>query len=333
MRVARIATRSTVAAALVIAPILALSLAGPALASSTVVVTPGNLHDWAPQVTSTDGSVTFVTGPASPPLGTGSVRLFTGTHGDGAAAIRNTDYAGTRLSNLTTLSYWTYDTTNNGQQFPFLGLNVATSGSGAPDDTLFFEPPYSSPGNGGADCDNQATTSMNTWQQWNALTGCWWDNNGDLNPGTESGTLADYIALHPNAAIENTSPDGLGGVRLLVGEGSESDVFDGNVDAFAIGVNDNTTTYDFEHNLPPPPPGPTGVANPPTPCVAGDYQTSKKSDITFDKTHSHLWCSLHTNARSPRGVNVGDRCWYGNTRMKVIQFTTYRNGDALLQCD
>jgi hypothetical protein len=200
-----------------------------------------------------NGAVNFVTGPASPPLGVGSAELKTGngtTGGDCSAELRNSAYSGAKLSALTALSYWTYDVSNNGQQFPYLELNINQNGTGStPDDELFFEPPYQSVGNGGADCASQAVTVMNKWQQWDALHGCWWSNSQN-NQGTSTESLADYLALHPNATIVNSSTGG--GVHLVVGFASPTDQFDGNVDAFRIATSSSDTTYDFEPNLPTP---------------------------------------------------------------------------------
>lgn len=248
---------------LVIGSTVALGMVGAASASAaTVVVRPSAMDSWATQtrdpagvpVASNDpychGSVNFVPGPATPPLGVGSAELKTGngtTGGDCSAELRNSAYSGVKLSSLTALSYWTYDVANNGSQFPYLELNIDTTGTGAaPNDALFFEPPFQSTGNGGTDCAHQANTAMNTWQQWDALHGCWWSNYGDLNAGTGTGTLADYLAVHPNATIVNSSSGG--GVHLVVGFASPTDQFDGNVDAFTI----NSTTYDFEPSLPSP---------------------------------------------------------------------------------
>jgi hypothetical protein len=81
--------------------------------------------------------------------------------------------------------------------------------------------------------------------------------------------------------------------------------------------------------------GTTGVGNRPGPCAAGEYQSTRPSDITWDASHTHLWCNVRSNVAAPNpvGVVVGDTCWYGNTRMRVIQFTQYVNSTALLQCD
>ena len=231
--------------------------------STTVVVRPSAMHDWAVQTrdsngtpvtpgTCANGAVNFVTNPTAPPMGVGSAELRTGngtTGGDCSAELRNSGYNGVKLSSLTSLNYWTYDVVNNGSQFPYLELNISTTGGTTPDDALFFEPPYQQSGNGGA-CANQAVTARNTWQRWDAFNGCWWSNNGTLNPGTGTGTLADYLVAYPNATIVNTST--AGAVHLVVGFASPTDQFVGNIDAFTIGVLGSETTYNFEPNLPSP---------------------------------------------------------------------------------
>ena len=117
----------------------------------------------------------MVTGPDTPPLGTGSANLATGngvTGGEGAEILSNSGYAGTALSSLTALSYSTYDTLNNGQQFPYLSLEISlgTTIKGNSYDQLFFEPPYQTATTGNPSLPNQGATALNTWQSWNALT-------------------------------------------------------------------------------------------------------------------------------------------------------------------
>src|SRR6202790_1067866 len=99
-------------------------------AATVVVVSHDGQHGWHSLVTDgvgnpnpSYGSVTFVTGPGTPPRGVGSLRLQTNPGmGDGSAQMRNVNYAGVQLSNLTALSYYAYSAMNNGQQFPYLSL-------------------------------------------------------------------------------------------------------------------------------------------------------------------------------------------------------------------
>lgn len=234
--------------------IVAFNLVVALAKAATVVVSPANMNGWNFETTDNNGdnapgngnTAQFVTGPATPPLGTGSAELATAPNqGDTSSQIRNILYGGVRLDALTALSYSTYVTANNGQQFPYIELNIATTGSGAPDDILFFEPPYQTPSTGNPGLPDQGPTTLNTWQTWDALRGGWWDNNGVLNPGTGVGSISTYLATYPNATIEN-AVSGLGGVRLTMGFASPSDNFNGYVDNFTIGTANGTTTYDFE---------------------------------------------------------------------------------------
>ena len=217
------------------------------LAQTTVVVSPIHMDGWDWYVTSADGIGEFVAGPDTPPMGVGSAHLFTGTQGDWSAEIRNTDYAGTELSDLTALSYWTYVTQWNGQQAPYIILHLDLDGDGAWDDLLFFEPAYQTPTSGNPSLPDQGLPTLNQWQDWDALVGGWWSLNSiaGATPGTGVKSLADYLAVEPDAVIVNTAA-GLGGIRLVVGWASSTDVFNGYVDGFTIGVTGTETTYDFE---------------------------------------------------------------------------------------
>ncbi len=225
----------------------------PALAD---VVTPAAMGNWAFNNRDVNGVVGanptgiggLVVGPGTPPLGTGSAHLQTGNGtigGDGTEELRNTGFAGTLLSSITALSYSTFVTQNNGQQFPYLGLMVDTSGDGNFDNIFFFEPPYQTPGSGNAGLPDQGASVLNTWQTWDALAGGWWDNNGNCTPGTGVGALATCLgADFATATIANAG--GLGGVRFNVGFASDTDQFNAYIDNFTIGINGVNTVYDFE---------------------------------------------------------------------------------------
>ena len=244
--------------------------------ADVVVVTPGNLDGWNPVVTDSNGvpngapgalgnptgNAQFVNGPAGAPLGGGSVNLSTGdgtSGGDGSAQLRDSNYVGTLLSSLTSLSYSTYVTSNNGQQFPYLSLTISTTGNGTADDQLYFEPPYQTALTGNLSLPDQGSTLLYTWQTWNALEGGWWSDNGiGGSGGTDVVSLATYLAAHPDATIVNTSDD-LGGVSLKVGYASPGDVFNGYVQNLTIGVSGNDTTYDFEPLSPSVVPEPSSI--------------------------------------------------------------------------
>ncbi|MFZ1063215.1 MAG: MBG domain-containing protein [Acidimicrobiales bacterium] len=291
-----------ISAALLIAPFsVALSPASVASASPTPVLVDGSGQSgWNISQTCYDENydaivptypsdqVTFVPGPGTPPLGTGSLQLATGDGTTGAtcaAALRNSNYNDVPLASLTALSYSTYDQVNNGQQFPFLELhiNYGEGGQNA-DDSLFFEPPYQTPSTGSATCPDQGATVMDTWQTWNALTGCWWSNSGLLgNPGTGVFSLSQIIALYPSAYIVNMTDDlsgftpvSQGGIGVVVGETGDPDQFVGNVDDFTIGTATSTTTYNFD----PVPPSPTITWPAPTSISYGTALSGTQLDAS-----------------------------------------------------
>jgi hypothetical protein len=217
--------------------------------ASITVVTPANMNGWSFLTTDNNGdpapgngnTAQMVNGPGTPPLGAGSAQLGTASgQGDSSAQILTTLYNGTALSSLSSLSYSTYDTANNGQQFPYMKIGLSDGNA------LFFEPPYQTPGAGGPGVVDQGSTVMNQWQTWNALEGGWWDNNGSLGGGGFGGvgTLASYLAMPGNAGVTIT------GISLRVGYASPEDNFNGYVDNVTI----NSTTYDFELTAPVPEP-------------------------------------------------------------------------------
>src|SRR4051812_27583680 len=74
--------------------------------AGTIVVTPANLAGWRwmEEDTAAGGGM-LVTGPAVPPLGTGSARLSVDS--TGRFILSNLTYAGTRLADITSLGYST----------------------------------------------------------------------------------------------------------------------------------------------------------------------------------------------------------------------------------
>src|SRR5690349_8804480 len=75
--------------------------------AAVVIVDPSNMGDWV-QVADPGWTSNFTTGPASPPLGTGSAHFANTANGDNAGQIRSKGYNGVALSSLTALSYSTY---------------------------------------------------------------------------------------------------------------------------------------------------------------------------------------------------------------------------------
>ena len=219
--------------------------------AQNVVVTPGNMDGWSFYSTDSSGVLgtgsntgQMVTGPATPPLGTGSANFITAPGGgDGSEQLRGgSSFDGTLISSLTSLSYSTYATSIGGDQLPYLQIYVNYNGGTTVDDRFVFEPVYSDSTFGGS----QPTPALDTWQTWNAFTGKWYSNNGDPGgPGSDAVTLATIIAAHPNAVIVDSAP-GVGGLRFTSGFSSSTDNYNTNIDDFTIGVSGTNTTFDFD---------------------------------------------------------------------------------------
>jgi len=294
IRNSRIASKSffrTIGLVLLLAVLTFRGFPAPVQASDPphyVVVNESHMHGWAFVLTdasgvpyhtggdysSPTGTAQFVNGPAPTPDGTGSANLAVGdgiSGGDGSAQIGTANFDGTLLSALTTLSYHAYSAQNNGQQFPYFTISISTGDAynpitcdynsviidphGCSQDKLFFEPPYQTPVTGNPSCPDQGPTLMNMWQNWDALHGCWWDNNGIGNPGSLGvQPLSAFLSEYPNAVIRsftassNTAgPHPTQGLAFAVGYTSSFEIENGNVDFFLIGTSGATTHYDFEH--------------------------------------------------------------------------------------
>ena len=216
-------------------------------------VTAGSPAGWQVSATLT-AMAQFVDDPTVPPLPTGSLHLTVGANGVAVGQARNTAYHNTLLNALTELDYWAYraaspDANNN----VMIVLNIDTDGNGSADDVLVFEPRYQTPATGNPALPNQGAILIGIWQKWNALKGGWYSvihpliaSEGVPVPGNAGvQALSVYIAAFPNARIVN--PGVGGGVHLVAGDGlGDWQSFDGNADAFTIGVNGVSTTFDFE---------------------------------------------------------------------------------------
>ncbi len=233
------------------------------------VVTHDNQDSWKVQVSS--GTVTFENDQCDPgetPLPSGALHLVV-VPGIGPltyARLRATRYHRTYLRDLTRLDYWACDHKNNGQQWPFIVLEIDQNGDNVIDDELIFEPAYQNAGEGGT-CglgSAQGPEDYDVWQFWDGLrtdptTGefraCWWSvEDPAFPPGFVIRSLSQYITAYPNAAIVNLDGNH-GGVQVMHGFASASDSYDGWVDAFTIGKDINgsngqtqnsTITYDFQ---------------------------------------------------------------------------------------
>ncbi|MFL6155667.1 MAG: Calx-beta domain-containing protein [Marmoricola sp.] len=188
--------------------------------TTDVTVDPAHDGGWKHQAYDNDvyltSNQTLVDGPATPPLGGGSLRfsLSSAENADRVELFRTTQYDGTLLRDVRAISYSTYQRGNAGNDTPqqpvYLRFSLDNDDNGTTDDTLFFFPA------------NNGTVQQSTWQTWNAADGVW-GVNGDPGPA-DSVSIDDYLVAHPDARIVVNGDAGApeqprGGVAFLVGGG------------------------------------------------------------------------------------------------------------------
>lgn len=226
-------------------------LPGFAATAREVNVTPGNMRDWFFINDQTDSTATatgsMVSGPGTPPLGSGSARLPVVGPTDGQA-LKYLGYNGTYLRDITALQYSTYRSSVDASNTLAISLQFDIDSDLSDNVTnyqgrLVYEPYQSSPPGG---------VTQGEWQTWlpmaqRPLAGKWWGSGNPATrpisafcPQTKPCTWAEILTQFPNAGIKANS----GFVVFKAGSGWAA--FDGNVDAFTIGVNNNNTTFDFE---------------------------------------------------------------------------------------
>ncbi len=189
----------------------------------------------------------FVTGPGTPLLGTGSVQ--SSVTGSERRNLATYGFRGVKLSDITTLSFATYNPSAGNPGSPnrsgYLHFNVTFDGIDTWQRRLVYVPSA-----------NSAVT-QNTWKEWDTINGgnaLWtWSgfaSNGNMWPDGNTApqrTWNDIKTAFPNAAIRTT--DSFMGVR--VGE-PYADGYTENIDVFKFGTASDTTTFDFEPLIGPP---------------------------------------------------------------------------------
>ena len=201
-----------------------------AAAATTLVVSPVNMQGWTTQHYAGAATQGFVSGPATPPLGSGSYQLSVPGTWEFEALILDS-LAGTRLDAITKLSYSTYLRVAGAA--PYLIFALDLNGDGWAEDELIWEPYY------------QLPTSPFLWQRWDTIGGLWW--SPDTDPGWSDQqhpvTLVDYLANKPHTAPITLAAD-WGTFRVCAGWGWVP--FVGSFDALTIGISGAETTYEFE---------------------------------------------------------------------------------------
>jgi hypothetical protein len=237
--------------------LLCVSLSTPLFSQNVITVTNCNLSGWVDQ--RNPNSTISVTGAVPmPPLGEGSVEFNSPT--GSLANFRSTSHHNTFLSSLTEFRYSTFIVNRgNSTDNAYVVLQIDRTGDGLEDDRLLFEPRFQTGSYVTGIVPDQGPTLVNTWQTWDMLNAIWW-LGPPPRPNPEMGgvyfSLASYISQYPDAKIVNQFiGGGTGGIRLNVGAPPVfipaywGGNFTGYLDAFTIGVNGNTTIYNFEASI------------------------------------------------------------------------------------
>ncbi len=272
-----------------------LSFVGPVTAGASIVnvtvdqssLAPGGF--WGSPPGSDTGTAGFVSGPATPPVGTGSLALDvpSGQHRSvydyqyGLCANWPAGYpnctapSSTPIASISALAFSTYrDGAMSGPNaLPSLNIEIDPNPSGpAPHyTTLVWE-----------QSNNGGSTTDNTWENWDAYNGgggVFWSSQ--IIPGFPTagpgGTLLTWNAIkvaNPNAAIKY-------GLGVNMGTGP---AFVGNVDAVTVGLSGNDTVFDFEPSVVNTIVGPGDTSlfpTPTTPWVSSDDNSAAAGDINY----------------------------------------------------
>ncbi len=181
------------------------------------------------------------------PLGGGSIEMTLDGTGEGRMLFGTVDYNGTRLDQVTSLSYRSVRTSVDTDNSLSIALQVNVDYDGTDGDTnwqgrLVFEPSFTA-GSGEVD--------TGVWYHWNTLASDarWWMTADAIVRGVNVGracdhnapcSLATILTHYPDAAIHSS----LG--ALFFKAGAPWSNFSGQIDDFVIGVAGNETTYDYQ---------------------------------------------------------------------------------------
>lgn len=179
----------------------------------------------------TGSKVEFVSGPATPPLGTGSLRLQSGDIGTKAVAM-TTEFDGVLLADIESFGFDTYVAARNGNDIvPYINIYVDKDDDGIKDARLDF----AGGSNGGS--------NLGEWKSWDLLNVTWReDTSGSMF------TLTEYASAFPGVKIDDPWNTNTGGIVINAGDTTTfaHSGFDGNVDNFHMTVNGIEKIFDFE---------------------------------------------------------------------------------------
>jgi hypothetical protein len=245
MNVRRITFAVAAAAAAVV------TTAGSASAATTTEVYASDLGGhWHTADTRPAGSLTW-TGEYGGALGDGAVLLSTPTSG-AKVQLFTDEFDGTRLEDITELSYATYQVSapGAGVALPALNMRIDRDDDGDVDAYLVYEP-YQDQGN-----DAIEPGVWQTWDAWQGGQAQWWSGQIAECPQASPCTIDTLLETYPDAVIlEDTTSlragstpadaDFAGAIGFNQGSGNSDTV--GAADALHIATSAGVdVTYDFE---------------------------------------------------------------------------------------
>ncbi len=183
----------------------------------------------------------FVAGPGTPPLGTGSVEIS--VIGQLRYNLATSQFGGTMLAEITSFAFSTYNpSAGNGgsaNRSGYINFNVSFDGTTAFQGRLIYVP------------RDNSTVVQDEWQEWDALgdgTTLWrWSGfaaNGNQWPDgniNDARTWNDLLSTFPDIQMHTLFPF----LGLRVGE-PYPDGYTENIDAVKFGVNGIDQEFDFE---------------------------------------------------------------------------------------
>jgi hypothetical protein len=233
------------------------------------------------------GTTTLVSGPATPPAGIGSAQLTVDS--TGRASLATNAFRGTKLSQISALSYATYAPVANLNRQANVAFDVdydTTDASTAFQGRLTFV--------------RSSAVPANTWTSINALTdGTWFASGAPGNATCGQGspcTWSQVLSNYPNAGVRNDSV--AKGAMLLRLGGPISGGATAYVDDFSITRPSGTSEVDFE-------PGATispsiGPAGSSVTVTAYGYRPGKWVNVKYDRVAT----GLRAGPRRPRLCRV-----------------------------
>jgi hypothetical protein len=202
-----------------------------AAAGNTVVVPTTSSQGWSTADTRPGGTAS-ITSAYGAPAGLGSDSLNLTTDATTAAKAQLLHATNTQLSQVTNLSYWTYQQPQTGESptadasYQLLVYLDGTSGTFT---TFVYEPYWN------------GTVVPNTWQNWDVAAGQFWSSRS-VTVGTNSVVAgAGGPPLYSLATLQAEFPN-----AVVVGFGANVGSFNPNYTVGVDGIVFNDTTYNFE---------------------------------------------------------------------------------------